>query len=103
VFSRALLEIFQPDVEATARSPAEVVAEIAARGLRRAWLVGGGALAALFRSQGLITEHIVSIVPVILGAGVPLFASGGPRESLKLVESKSYPNGLMQLRYLRAA
>lgn len=103
VFSRARIETSRPEVKAAAGSPAEVVAEIAARGMRRAWLVGGGALAASFRADGLITEHIVAIVPVILGAGVPLFASGGPKESLKLVESKSYPNGLMQLRYLRAA
>jgi dihydrofolate reductase len=101
VFSRGRIEIFKPNVKATAGSPAEVVAEIAARGLRRAWLVGGGVLAASFRAQGLITEHIVSVVPVILGAGVPLFASGGPKESLKLVEWKSYANGLMQLRYAR--
>lgn len=103
VFSHARLEISQPNVKVTAGSPAEVVAEISARGLRRAWLVGGGALAAWFREQRLITEHIVAIVPVILGAGVPLFASGGAKESLKLVESTSYPNGLMQLRYARAA
>ena len=102
VFSRGRLEISRPDANVTARSPAEVVAEIAARGLRRAWLVGGGALAASFRAQGLITEHIVAIVPVILGAGIPLFASGGPKDNLRLADSKSYPNGLIQLRYTRA-
>jgi dihydrofolate reductase len=78
------------------------MSEIETRGLRRAWLVGGGALAASFRSQGLITEYIVTIVPVILGAGVPLFADSGPLERLKLVEANSYPKGLVQLRYLRA-
>ena len=102
VFSRGGAEVSRPDVKATARSPAEVVAEIAALGLSRAWLVGGGELAAAFRSQGLITEHIVSVVPVILGAGIPLFASGGAMESLKLSESRSYPSGLVQLRYVRA-
>ena len=89
-------------MKATAREPADVVAEIAALGLRRAWLVGGGVLAAAFRSQGLITEYIVSVVPVILGAGIPLFASAGSAESLKLAESRSYPSGLVQLRYVRA-
>lgn len=102
VFSRGRLEPSRPDVKATAREPAEVVAEIAALGLRRAWLVGGGELAAAFRSQGLITEHIVTIVPVILGVGIPLFAPGGAMESLKLAESRSYPGGLVQLRYVRA-
>jgi dihydrofolate reductase len=71
-------------------------------GLKRTWLVGGGALAASFRSAGLITKYIVTIVPVILGAGVPLFADPGPPERLQLVEEKSYPKGLVQLRYVRA-
>ena len=102
VFSRGRLEPSAAGVKATAREPAEVVAQIAALGLRRAWLVGGGLLAAAFRSQGLITEHVVSIAPVILGAGIRLFASGGALESLKLAESRSYPNGLVQLRYVRA-
>jgi dihydrofolate reductase len=87
----------------TARVPAKVVAELKSRGYRRAWLVGGGKLAASFRAKGLITEYVVSIVPVVLGAGIPLFASRGPKEDLKLVESKSYPNGLVQLRYRRVA
>jgi dihydrofolate reductase len=102
VFSKRRLKAAGRDVRVTARGPREVLAELKARGYRRAWLVGGGKLAASFRAKGLITEYIVSVVPVILGAGIPLFASRGPKESLTLAESKSYPNGLMQLRYRRA-
>jgi dihydrofolate reductase len=102
VFSRRRLKAAAPDVTVTARSPAKVVAELKAGGYRRAWLVGGGKLAASFRAKGLITEYVVSVVPVILGAGIPLFASRGPEENLTLAESKSYPNGLVQLRYRRA-
>jgi dihydrofolate reductase len=102
VFSHGNIRSLSTDVTRTAQNPTEVMSEIETRGLRRAWLVGGGALAASFRSQGLITEYIVTIVPVILGAGVPLFADSGPLERLKLVEANSYPKGLVQLRYLRA-
>ena len=49
-----------------------------------------------------VAEYIVTIVPVILGAGVPLFADSGPPERLQLVEAKSYPKGLLQIRYVRA-
>ena len=70
-----------------------------ARGLRRAWLVGGGKLAAAFRAERLITEHIVSVVPVLLGAGIPLFDGLGPREALRLKSSRGYANGIVQLRY----
>jgi dihydrofolate reductase len=82
--------------------PAAVVAEMKSRGLRRAWLVGGGKLAAAFRAAGLISEHIVSFVPVLLGAGIPLFDGPGDRERLRLISSRAYPSGLVQLRYARA-
>lgn len=86
----------------TGNTPAKVVNEMQARGLRRAWLVGGGKLAAAFRAEGLITEHIVSIVPVLLGAGIPLFDGPGARENLRLVGSRAYSTGIVQLRYARA-
>ena len=73
-----------------------------ARGLRRAWLVGGGKLAGAFRAERLITEHIVSIVPVVLGAGIPLFDGPGPMQQLTLLSARAYANGIVQLRY-RAA
>jgi len=80
-------------------TPASVVAEMKARGLRRAWLVGGGKLAAAFRAAGLITEHIVAIVPVLLGAGIPLFDGPGPTQQLRLLSSRSFASGIVQLRY----
>ena len=37
------------------------------------WMVGGGGLAAQFAAEGLLDEVVVSIAPVTLGAGRPLF------------------------------
>ncbi len=102
VLSQRRIKVMNPDTIVTAQSPRDVVAELEARKLRRVYLVGGGKLAASFRAEALITQYIISIIPVILGSGIPLFASSGPEENLKLVENKSYPNGLIQLRYLRA-
>jgi dihydrofolate reductase len=101
VFSRQHLHTSFPRVFVTDQSPAEVVAELDRRGCQRAWLVGGGQLASSFRVQGLITEYIVSVIPVLLSAGVPLFGSPTPAERLHLVASKVYPTGLVQLHYLR--
>lgn len=88
--------------KATGNTPSKVVAEMNARGIQRAWLVGGGKLAAAFRAQGLITEHIISVIPVLRGVGIPLFDGPGRRETLRLSNSKVYGNGIIQLRYLRA-
>lgn len=101
VFSRQLLHTSLSHVFVTDQSPWEVVAALDRRGCQRAWLVGGGQLAGSFRVQGLITEYIVSVIPVVLGAGVPLFGSPAPAERLRLVASKVYPLGLVQLHYLR--
>ncbi len=50
---------------------------------RDLWVVGGGDLAAQFAERGLLDEVVVSIAPVTLGAGKPLF----PRPfDLRLVE-----------------
>ena len=85
--------------KASGNTPAKVLSEMRSRGLRRAWLVGGGKLAASFRAEGIITEHIVSVIPVLLGAGIPLFDGPGPREALRLASTKSFANGIVQLRY----
>jgi dihydrofolate reductase len=80
-------------------SPRDVYEALAAQGFRRVWLVGGSQLAAAFRAARLVSEYVVSVVPVLLGAGVPLFASPGPREPLRLRETTAYPNGVVQLRW----
>jgi len=55
-----------------------------------------------FLREGLVDELTVNVVPLVLGAGRPLFASGLPELPLRLLEAKSFPSGLVQLRYARA-
>ena len=101
VFAHGGMKITEPHVTLTNQDPHQMVSELQARKLQRAWLVGGGELAGSFRREGLISEYIVSVVPVILGAGISLFASGGAQEALKLVGTNAHPSGIVQLRYLR--
>jgi dihydrofolate reductase len=54
-----------------------------AAGDRDVWMVGGGDLAGQFADLGLLDQIVVSIAPVTLGAGRPLFPR---RHNLKLVE-----------------
>jgi dihydrofolate reductase len=101
IFTSRALEDPPPGVEATPLGPQEAL-----RGIdtpwNRAWLVGGARLAASFRAAGLIDEYIVSIIPSVLGSGVPLFEGPGDIHSLRLIESKPYPSGVVQVRYRRA-
>jgi dihydrofolate reductase len=55
----------------------------AAAGERDVWVVGGGDLAGQFADIGLLDQVMVSIAPVTLGAGRPLFPR---RHDLRLVD-----------------
>jgi dihydrofolate reductase len=99
VFSKRDLPASGPSVTITSASPEEVVGELSNRGIARAWLMGGTRLASSFRAANLISEYSLGVIPVILGAGIPLFESPGPPARLKLIESKAYPIGKVSLRY----
>ena len=87
------------DVTVTAETPVVVLRQLQARGLMRVWLAGGGDLAASMRKSNLIDEYIFTVVPVILGGGIGLFAYTSPTENLRLLECKTHPNGVLQLHY----
>jgi dihydrofolate reductase len=48
---------------------------------------------------GLIDEIILSVVPVLLGDGIPLFRPGRPKMTLTLPDTRRYDGGLVQLHY----
>lgn len=63
---------------------------------------GGAEVVHLFLKNQLIDEFIISIIPVLLGAGTPLFKPGYTEQTLKLVSSQSFDTGLVQLHYVRS-
>jgi len=79
--------------------PAAFLAELARSGVKKAWLVGGGNLVSSFANHQLISEYIISVVPVLLGRGIPLFSGPGIMQNLQLEESKNFDSGLVQMRY----
>jgi dihydrofolate reductase len=61
-------------------------------------LWGSISLAQSFMKENLIDEYHLRICPVVLGGGIPLFAKTG-KMNLELIESRTYPSGLVQLKY----
>lgn len=63
------------------------------------WLFGGAELISSMMNERLVDELWLSVHPIILGSGKPLFSSIPDRIPLKLMESKTYDTGLVSLKY----
>lgn len=102
VFTRRKLRVLHPSINLTSQTPKEVAALLISRGIRRAWLMGGGKLAASFHRDRLISHYVISVFPVILGSGISLFAAhSSPPDGLRLITAKPFKSGIVQLTYHR--
>jgi dihydrofolate reductase len=72
---------------------------IDAAGERTLWVVGGGNVASQFVDEGLLDEVIATVVPVVLGAGKPLFDRRVPGGPMRLTGSRAFDTGMVELRY----
>ncbi|MFJ9583142.1 dihydrofolate reductase family protein [Streptomyces acidicola] len=64
--------------------------------------LGGAELAAEFMRNDLVDEYRIYVHPVVLGQGKPLFAESDTRRKLRLLENRTFGNGVVLLRYERA-
>ncbi|MGH2983496.1 MAG: dihydrofolate reductase family protein [Solirubrobacterales bacterium] len=72
---------------------------IAAAGERDLWVVGGGNVASQFADEGLLDEVLVTVVPVVLGEGKPLFDRRLPGGPMQLTGTRAFDSGMVELRY----
>jgi len=49
--------------------------------------------------EGLVSDLVVTTVPVVIGAGLPLFGEVPVDIDLALVDTRSFPSGLVQAKY----
>jgi dihydrofolate reductase len=66
---------------------------------RNIWFGGGGMVAAECLNRGLADEVRYSILPVLIGDGIPFFEKLDRDIPLHLAEVKAYKNGMVELRY----
>ena len=93
------LDPVAPTVRAVSGSASELLAAVRAETGGSIYL-DGGALIRSFLDADLIDTLTVTVVGVVLGTGVPLFAGAAQRRELRLVDAVPYPSGLVQLRYV---
>ena len=85
-------------VEQMAGAPAEIVSQLAARGVHNLYIDGGVTIQRFLRA-GMIQRLIITRVPVLIGEGVPLFGALPRDVRLRHVATRSYPSGLVQSEY----
>jgi dihydrofolate reductase len=100
VFSRNTnLKITTPQTQLINGDIKNYITELKQQAGKDIWLVGGGSLLTAFLNEGVVDEMIISIAPVIIGDGLPLFPNMPKETSLELVDSTSYDTGFVTLTY----
>ena len=78
---------------------AQLVNERLRPAFRSIWFVGGGAVSGECLRLGLADEVRYSIMPVLIGEGIPFFDGLNKDVALHLVEVKAYTSGMVALRH----
>ena len=66
---------------------------------RSIWFVGGGVVSAECLRLGLADEVRYSILPILIGDGIPFFGKLDTDIALHRAEVKAYKSGMVELRY----
>ena len=64
------------------------------------WLIGGGQINTVLLNAGLIDQMHLFVMPLVLGTGLPLFASTPTETQFTLSETIHYQSGAAQLLYV---
>lgn len=85
-------------VEQMSGEPVEIVARLKARGFKHAY-IDGGITIQRFLAAELIDRMVITRVPVLIGAGIPLFGPVVSDIGLRHVATRCYKGGLVQSEY----
>lgn len=101
VFSRSHSGTKGKNVAFLSGDIANFVHALKAKPGKNIWLVGGAELVHAFMQHNLIDEYVISIHPIVLGSGIPLFKSPAPATKLAFRKGRTFGSGLVQLTYGR--
>lgn len=90
------------NTELTTASPHELVDQLAARDMTKLYIDGGAVVTSFIRS-GLLDELTTTTLPVVLGAGIPLFGHLDESTWFEHVSTEVFLGQLVQTAYRRAS
>ncbi len=98
VLTHRAIEVAPATVEAVAGTPHEVAERLAARGIQHVYIDGGQVCRQWLRA-GLVQRMVLTRLPVLLGDGIPLFGALEGDLWWRLVSTRTFANGLVQMSY----
>ncbi len=93
------LQIKSPDTYILSENLKDFVTDLKKNTDKDIWLIGGGKLVTTFINEGILDKMIITVIPKILGEGLPLFAGKPMETNWKLIEVKSFDTGVVNLTY----
>jgi len=99
VFSRTMKPQDHPHVNVVSELNSGWIQTLRNRGGKDIWLMGGSELFRHFLNDGHVDSVEVSVIPVLLGGGVPLLPPPYNPSKLQLRSHKVYPSGTVSLAY----
>jgi len=77
----------------------DLVLRLKNNGGKNIFIDGGAELVNELLKEKLIDEFIISVIPILVGDGIKLFKDGRPEQILRLLSTKQFETGLVQLHY----
>lgn len=99
VFSKSLDKVDWNNTRLVKGDIAAEIAKLKKQPGKDLMIFGSPRLTHAFMKLGLVDGYMLSISPVVVGSGIPLFTEVGQRQTLKLVSSKTYPAGVISVHY----
>ncbi|WP_421773692.1 dihydrofolate reductase family protein [Gracilimonas sp.] len=79
-------------------TPQEIVAKLSGEGKQHLYIDGGITIQRFLEAK-LINELTITVIPILLGKGIPLFGKGSVEQPLELIDVFSSDSGTVQKRY----
>lgn len=97
VFTRSSIEDTK-DVKFVNEDVSKFVNKFKSQDGKKIWIVGGGELLHSFLQEKLVDEFIITVAPILLGTGIPLFKEGDYQMELSFKGMRNF-NQFVELHY----
>lgn len=99
LFSRQAQESLLAGFELVRNPIKPFMQRLRAKAGKNIWMMGGGEIIAAFLDEGEIDEFNIKVIPIFIGDGIPLINPRHRSIPLKLISTKKFSDGVVQLHY----